>query len=61
MDTFNWLMDQGFQEKTLFFTGHVRSYLQAALTERNGAEILEKPVDPDKLISVVLRALNETP
>jgi FixJ family two-component response regulator len=61
IDAFNWLMEQGFRGKVLFFTGHARTYLQYALSERNGAEILEKPVEVDKLISTVSRALNETP
>jgi FixJ family two-component response regulator len=61
IDAFNWLMEQGFRGKVLFFTGHARTYLQYALGESNGAEILEKPVEVDKLISTVSRALNETP
>jgi DNA-binding NtrC family response regulator len=61
IDAFNWLMGQGFHGKVLFFTGHARTYLQAALAEKNGVEILEKPVDPDNLISGVLHGLNETP
>jgi FixJ family two-component response regulator len=61
MDAFDWLKKQGFQGKVVFFTGHARIYLQDALDHGKGAEILEKPVDVDKLISVVLRAMNETP
>ena len=60
VDAFNWLMDHGFQGKILFFTGHARTNPQVELAERNGVEILEKPLHPDKLISVVTRALNET-
>ena len=61
MDAFHWLTKQGFQGKVVFFTGHARIYLQAALDEGSGPEILEKPVDLNKLISVVQRAINGTP
>jgi DNA-binding NtrC family response regulator len=60
VDAFHWLMDQGFQGKILFFTGHARTNPQVALAERNGVAILEKPLHPDKLISFVRRVLNET-
>jgi len=53
-------MNHGFKGKVLFFTGHARSNPQVALAERNGVAILEKPLHPDKLISVVRRALNQT-
>jgi DNA-binding NtrC family response regulator len=60
VDAFHWLMENGFQGKVLFFTGHARTNPEVALAERNGVAILEKPLHPDKLISVVRRALNET-
>ena len=60
IDAFHWLMDRGCKGKVLFFTGHARSNPQVALAKRNGVAILEKPVHPDKLISIVRRALNET-
>jgi DNA-binding NtrC family response regulator len=60
IDAFHWLMNHGFKGKVLFFTGHARSNPQVALAERNGVAILEKPLHPDKLISVVRRALNQT-
>jgi FixJ family two-component response regulator len=58
VDAFHWLIDHGFQGKVLFFTGHARTNPQVARAERNGVTILEKP--PDKLISILKRALNET-
>jgi FixJ family two-component response regulator len=61
MDAFQWLTKQRFQGKIVFFTGHARIYLQAALDDGTGPEILEKPVDLNKLISVVQRAINGTP
>jgi DNA-binding NtrC family response regulator len=60
VDAFHWLMEHGFQGKVLFFTGHARTNPLVALAERNGVAILEKPLHPDKLISVLRRALNET-
>jgi DNA-binding NtrC family response regulator len=58
---FHWLMEQGFQGKVLFFTGHARTNPQVALAEKDGVAILEKPFHPDKLVSFVKRALDETP
>ena len=60
IDAFNWLRAHGFKGKVLFFTGHARDGLQRALTERSGVEILEKPLHPEKLLSVVSLALKET-
>lgn len=60
IDAFNWLRAHGFRGKVLFFTGHARDGLLAALTERSGVEILEKPLHPEKLISVVSHVLEET-
>jgi FixJ family two-component response regulator len=59
VDAFNWLLDHGFSGKILFFTGHARANPEVVLAERNGVEILEKPIRPDRLISFVTRALNE--
>ena len=61
VDAFNWLMAKKFQGKILFFTGHARTNPQVALAEKSGVEILEKPLRPDKLISVVTRVLNQSP
>lgn len=60
VDAFNWLKDHGFKGKILFLTGHARTNPQVAMAEESGAEILEKPVQPDKLISFLTRALNGT-
>jgi FixJ family two-component response regulator len=60
MDAFTWLKKHAFRGKVVFFTGHARMYLQDTLDGGSGTEILEKPVDPDKLISVVLHAINGT-
>src|SRR6478735_3613293 len=53
---FNWLRDHGFQGKVLFFTGHARTNPQVAQAAEKGAEILEKPLHPDTLISVLRRS-----
>ena len=60
VDAFHWLLDHGFQGKILFFTGHARTNPQVALAEKNGVAILEKPLDPDQLISSVKQALGQT-
>ena len=57
IDAFNWLMEQGFRGRVVFLTGHARTHPQVALAERSGAEVLEKPVYPEQLISSVTRAL----
>ena len=59
LDAFNWLMDHGFSGKVLFFTGHARSNPQVVMAEQRGAEILEKPIRPDRLISSVTRSLDQ--
>ncbi len=58
VDAFHWLMARGFQGKILFFTGHARTNPQVALAEESGVEVLEKPLQPDKLMSKIERALN---
>jgi DNA-binding NtrC family response regulator len=60
VDAFNWLKDHGFDGKILFFTGHARMNPRVARAEENGAQILEKPLHPNKLISAVKLALKET-
>jgi FixJ family two-component response regulator len=59
IDAFNWLKQRGFRGKILFFTGHARANPQLALAEKDGAQILEKPVHPDVLVSAVRFALSE--
>ena len=59
VDAFNWLMNHGFHGDVLFFTGHARNNPQVAQTIRKGVKILEKPVDPGKLISSLRHALDE--
>ena len=59
VDAFNWLMDHGFSGKILFFTGHARSNPEIMRAEKRGAEILEKPIRPDKLISSLTRFLDQ--
>jgi DNA-binding NtrC family response regulator len=59
VDAFNWLMARRFDGKILFFTGHARTHPQLSLAVRNGAQVLEKPLEPEKLISFVSRALTD--
>ena len=59
VDAFNWLVDHQFHGIVLFFTGHARSNPEVERAIRKGVEVLEKPIDPDELISSVERALND--
>src|SRR5215831_12138573 len=52
IDAFHWLRRHGFRGKVLFFTGHARTNPQLAVAETHGATILEKPLQPEKLISI---------
>jgi DNA-binding NtrC family response regulator len=58
VDALNWLRSQGFGGKIVFFTGHARTNPHVAEAERSGVQILEKPIDADKLISFVQHAIN---
>jgi DNA-binding NtrC family response regulator len=61
VDAFNWLKAHGFQGKILFLTGHARTNPRVASAGRHGIPILEKPVHPDKLISLLTNALGGNP
>jgi len=58
VDALNWLRSQGFGGKIVFFTGHARNNPHVAEAERSGVQILEKPIDAEKLISFVKHAIN---
>jgi FixJ family two-component response regulator len=59
IDAFRWLTEHGFRGKILFLTGHARTNPQVAQAEKNGAQVLEKPLHPDRLVSVVRQAIGE--
>ena len=61
IDVFNWLKHHEFHGKIFFLTGHARTMPQVAEAEKNGVEVLEKPLRPNKLISFVSQALSGTP
>ena len=60
VDAFHWLRERGFRGKVLFFTGHARTNPQLRSAETKGATILEKPLNPEKLVSIVKHALGES-
>jgi DNA-binding response OmpR family regulator len=60
IDAFRWLTDHEFRGKILFLTGHARSNPEVVLAERNGAQVLAKPLHPDELVSVIRNALDES-
>lgn len=44
VDVFNWMTEQGFQKRVIFFTGHARSYpLLVDALNRPNVGLLEKP------------------
>src|SRR5262249_41194586 len=47
IDVFNWLKQHGFHGKILFLTGHARTMPQVTEAEKNGVEVLEKPLHPN--------------
>jgi FixJ family two-component response regulator len=61
IDAFRWLIEHGFRGKILFLTGHARANPQVTQAEKTGAQVLEKPLHPDQLVSVVRQAIGENP
>jgi FixJ family two-component response regulator len=57
IDAFCWLNEQGFPGKIVFLTGHARANPLVTQAEKNGVQVLEKPLHPDDLLSVVSEAI----
>jgi FixJ family two-component response regulator len=54
IDAYAWLRDHGFQGRIVFLTGHASSHPLVVEAQRIGdAEIFSKPIEPDRLRSIV--------
>jgi FixJ family two-component response regulator len=60
IDAYRWLMTNGFNGKILFLTGHARSSPLVAESTALGAEVMEKPVETAKLISIVQNSFQQS-
>ena len=54
IDAYAWLRDQGYKGRIVFLTGHASSHPLVVEAQRIGdAEIFSKPIEPDRLRSIV--------
>jgi ActR/RegA family two-component response regulator len=54
IDAYAWLRDHGYQGRIVFLTGHASSHPLVVEAQRIGdAEIFSKPIEPDRLRSIV--------
>jgi DNA-binding NtrC family response regulator len=54
IDAYTWLRDEGYTGRIVFLTGHASNHPLVVEAQRIGdAEIFSKPIDPDRLRSIV--------
>jgi DNA-binding NtrC family response regulator len=54
IDAYMWLRDKGYTGRIVFLTGHASTHPLVVEAQRIGdAEIFSKPIDPDRLRSIV--------
>jgi DNA-binding NtrC family response regulator len=54
IDVYQWLSDHKFREKCVFLTGHAKDHpLVKQAGELKGVEVCEKPMEMDRLISLI--------
>lgn len=54
IDAYTWLRDKGYAGRIVFLTGHASTHPLVVEAQRLGdAEIFSKPIDPDRLRSIV--------
>lgn len=54
IDAYTWLRDNGYMGRIVFLTGHASTHPLVVEAKRIGdAEIFSKPIDPDRLRSIV--------
>ncbi len=54
IDAYGWLRDQGYKGRIVFLTGHASTHPLVVEAQRIGdAEIFSKPIEPDRLRSIV--------
>ena len=56
IDAYGWLRDNGYTGRVVFLTGHASTHPLVIEAQRIGdAQILSKPIDPDRLRSIIER------
>ncbi len=56
IDAYAWLRDKGYTGRIVFLTGHASTHPLVAEAQRIGdAQIFSKPIDPDRLRSIIER------
>ena len=56
LDAYAWLRDKGYTGRIVFLTGHASTHPLVVEAKRMGeAEIFSKPIDPDRLRSIIER------
>ena len=54
IDAYRWLRDEGYRGRIVFLTGHASTHPLVIEAKRIGdAEIFSKPIEPDRLRSIV--------
>ena len=54
IDAYTWLREKGYTGRIVFLTGHADTHPLVVAAKRKGdAEIVSKPIDPDRLQAVV--------
>jgi FixJ family two-component response regulator len=54
IDAYTWLREKGYTGRIVFLTGHADNHPLVVAAKRKGdAEIVSKPIDPDRLQSVI--------
>jgi len=54
IDAYTWLRDMGYKGRIVFLTGHASTHPLVVEAQRiGGAEIFSKPIEPDRLRSIV--------
>ena len=54
VDAYTWLREKGYTGRIVFLTGHADNHPLVVEAKRKGdAEIFSKPIDPDRLQSVI--------
>ena len=54
IDAYRWLRDKGYSGRIVFLTGHARTHPLVVEAQRIGdAQIFSKPIEPDRLRSIV--------
>jgi FixJ family two-component response regulator len=60
LEAYRWLRGNGFRRKICFLTAHAHGHPLVLQAAQSGADILEKPMSPDRLCSIVRTAIGES-